>query len=140
MYHSDLVGGVFHGRVFEVFEEARTEAFRRLGFEYRETDEAGIAMIVTAVGARFFKPARMDDLVQVGVFVDALRRTQVLIAYEGRREGDGELLFTGETNFAFVDRASGRPVRMPEAIRTAIQRCPSMLRRDKNAGTPIADD
>ena len=128
MFHSDLVNGVYHGRIFDVFEEARTEAFRRLGFEYREVEEAGNAMIVTAIGARFHAAGRMDDLVQIGVFVDALRKAQVLIAYEGRRESDGALLFTGETNFAFVSRASGRPVRVPEGIHRAVERCPGMLR------------
>ena len=128
MFHSDLVNGIYHGRVFDLFEEARTEAFRRLGFEYREVEEAGNAMIVTATSARFHAPGQMDDLVQVGVYVDALRKAQVLIAYEGRRESDGALLFAGETSFAFVNRASGRAVRVPEGIHRALERCPGMLR------------
>jgi acyl-CoA thioester hydrolase len=129
MYHSDLVNGVFHGRVFDLFEEARTEAFRRLGFEYREVDEAGQAMVVTAISARFHAAGQMDGLVQVGVYVDALRKAQVLIGYEGRRAQDGALLFTGETNFAFVDKATGRPVRVPAGIHRALERCPGMLRK-----------
>jgi acyl-CoA thioester hydrolase len=134
MYHTDLVGGVFHGRIFELFEEARTEAFRRLGFEWRLTDDAGAAMVVTDVRARFLRPAMMDDLVQITVYVDALRKAQVLIGYEGRRDADGTLLFTGATNFAFVDRGRGRPVRVPRPLLDAINRCPGMLRehRDKS--------
>ncbi len=128
MYHSDLIAAVFHGRVFEIFEEARTETFRRLGFEYREIDEAGHAMIVTAIGARFFAPAQFDEVIHVHVFVDAMRKARVLISYEARRETDGTLLFCGETAFAFVDRERGRPVRVPEGIRAAVTRCPRMLR------------
>jgi acyl-CoA thioester hydrolase len=128
MYHSDLVNAVYHGRIFEIFEEVRTEAFRRCGFEYREISDAGNAMIVTAIAARFHAAGRFDEVVQVAVFVDALRKAQVLIAYEGRRESDGALLFTGETNFAFVNRATGRPVRVPDGIHRAIQRCPALLR------------
>ena len=135
MYHTDLVGGVFHGRVFELFEEARTEAFRRLGFEYRITDEAGIGYLVTSVAARFFKPARIDDLIRVAVFVDDLRLAQILIAYEGRRDADGELLFTGETKFAFVDRERGRPARVPDAIRAAVLSCPGMVRGSALGGS-----
>jgi acyl-CoA thioester hydrolase len=127
MYHSDLVG-IFHGRVFEIFEEARTEAFRRLGFEFREIEDAGLAMVVTAVSARFYRQPRMDELTHVGVFVDALTKVRTLIAYEGRRAHDGALLFTGETSFAFVDRERGRPVRVPDGIRRAVERCPGMLR------------
>jgi acyl-CoA thioester hydrolase len=128
MYHSDLVNAVYHGRIFELFEEARTEAFRRCGFEYREIDEAGNAMIVTAIAARFHAPARFDETVQIAVHVDALSKAQVRIAYEGRREGDGALLFTGETGFAFVNKETGRLMRVPEGIHRALERCPAMLR------------
>jgi acyl-CoA thioester hydrolase len=131
MYHSDTVNALYHGRVFDVFEEARTEAFRRLGFEYREVEDAGNAMVVTAISARFYAAGRMDDIVLVGVFIDALRKAQVIIGYEGRREADGALLFTGETHFAFVDTARGRPVRVPEGIHAAVARCPAMLRDPK---------
>ena len=127
MYHTDLVG-LFHGRIFELFEEARTEVFRRLGFEWRLTDETGVAMVVTAVGARFLKQAAMDELLHLGVYVDAISKVQVLIGYEGRRAADDEVLFTGETNFIFVDRARAKPVRIPESILSALRRCPPMIR------------
>lgn len=128
MYHSDRIAAVFHGRVFEIFEDVRTEVFRGLGFEYREISDAGQAMIVTAVGARFFAPAHFDELVEVHVFVDALRKAQITISYEARRPGDRTLLFSGETSFAFVDTSRGRPVRVPEGIRGALERYPAMLR------------
>jgi acyl-CoA thioester hydrolase len=127
MYHSDLVG-IFHGRVFEIFEEARTEAFRRLGFEFGEIEEAGAVMVVTAVSARFHRAPRMDELLHVRIFVDTLSKVRTTIAYEGRRAADEELLFTGETSFAFVDRERGRPVRVPEGMNRALARCPEMLR------------
>jgi acyl-CoA thioester hydrolase len=129
MYHSDLVNAVYHGRIFELFEEARTEAFRRCGFEYREIDDAGNAMIVTSIAARFHAAARFDEVVAVSVFVEALSKAQVTIAYEGRRESDGTLLFIGETAFAFVNEKTGRPVRVPEGIHRALERCPDMMRR-----------
>ena len=128
MYHSDLIAAVFHGRAFEIFEEARTETFRRLGFEYREIDAAGQAMIVTAVSARFVAQPRFDELIQVHVFVDALRKAQITIDYEARRESDETLLFAGETAFAFVDKERGRPVRVPAGIAAALNRCPQTLR------------
>ena len=128
MYHSDQVNAVYHGRIFELFEEARTEAFRRCGFEYREVDDAGNAMIVTAIAARFHAPAGFDELVRIAVYVDALSKAQIRIAYDGQRDGEGTLLFTGETAFAFVNRRSGRPVRVPEGIHRALQCCPELLR------------
>jgi len=133
MYHSDLINGVYHGRVFEIFEEARTEVFRRLGFTYREVEAAGHAMVATAVSARFHAAARFDDQLLVGVFIDALRKAQVSIAYEARRERDGVLLFSGETRFAFVERRGSRLVRVPHGIQEAVRRCPAMLRAKESA-------
>jgi acyl-CoA thioester hydrolase len=136
MYHSDLVNAVYHGRIFELFEEARTEAFRRCGFEYREIDEAGNAMIVTAIAARFHAPARFDEVIQIAVYVDSLSKAQVRIGYEGRREGDGTLLFTGETGFAFISKETGRPVRVPAGIHRALECCPEMVRGGVGRSAP----
>jgi acyl-CoA thioester hydrolase len=126
MYHSDLVG-VFHGRVFEIFEEARTEAFRRLGYEIREAYGDGLALVVTAVGARFSGSPDVDEVIRVGIYVDAISRVQLTIGYDARRE-TGQSLFSGEMTFVFLDRERGKPVRLPAGLLAAIRRCPGMVR------------
>ena len=128
MYHTDLVG-IFHGRVFELFEEARTEAFRRLGFEYAITEARGIAMVVTQVDATFLRPLRtVDEEVEVGVFISHLSRLRATVEYEVRRPGEDRPAVTGHTTFTFFDTARGRPVPVPSEVRDAIARCPGMLR------------
>ncbi|MER3421136.1 MAG: hypothetical protein C4290_11720 [Chloroflexota bacterium] len=129
MYHTDLVG-VFHGRIFELFEEARTEVFRRLGFEYRVAAEQGIAMVVTAVDAHFYRPLAMDDEVTVVVTIAHLSRARCTVAYEVWRPGEERVAVTGHTTFIFMDVGRGRPVPVPAEIRAAIARCPEMLRTD----------
>ena len=127
MYHTDLAG-IFHGRVFDLFEEARTEVFRRHGFAIALTEARGIALVVTGCDASFHRPLRLDDELAVAVFVSALSRARVAVAYEVRRPGQEEVAVTGHTAFAFFDRARGRPVAVPPEIRLAIARCPAMLR------------
>jgi acyl-CoA thioester hydrolase len=127
MFHTDAVGSVFHGRIFDIFEEGRTEAFRRLGFEWGETEAAGIGMIVYEVAARFHRPAVMEDALLVATFVEQTRPTTLTIRYEVQREATAEVLATGSTVFAFVNKATRRPVRVPEAILAAARRCPGML-------------
>ena len=126
-YHMDPTS-IFHGRVFELFEEARTEAFRRVGFEYRVVAEAGQAMIVTGVDAQFHQPVRFDDLLDIGVFVSLLSRVRITIEYEARRAGSAEIVLGGHTAFAFVDTVRGRPVPVPPSIVSAVHRYPGMLR------------
>ena len=129
MYHTDLVG-VFHGRIFDLFEEARTEAFRRLGFDVRQTNALGVAFVVTAADTQFREPLTMDEEVEIGVFVSLLTRTRVTIAYEVGKPGGSRPAVTGHTAFVFYDQGRGRPVAVPDSIRAAIARCPEMLRLD----------
>jgi acyl-CoA thioester hydrolase len=139
MYHTDLVG-VFHGRIFELFEEARTEAFRRLGFEYRITEARGIAMVVTHVDAAFARPLRMDEELEVGIFISHLSRVRVAVEYEVRTPGEERPSVTGHTTFAFFDTARARPVPVPPEIRAAIERCLGMLRTAPAHPLPDASD
>lgn len=128
MYHTDLTG-IFHGRVFELFEEARTEVFRRLGFEHRQTAARGIAMIVTHVDADFARPLRtIDEEVEATVFISQRSGARLAIAYELRRPDEPTPAITGHTTFAFMDTTRNRPVPVPKEILAAVERCPAMLR------------
>ncbi len=127
MYHTDLVG-VFHGRIFEVFEEARTEVFRRLGYEYRSSEARGLALVVLGVDAVFASRLHIDDLVEVGVYVSYLTRARVTVEYEVRRPGDARAAVTGHTTFAYIDATRGCAVPLPPEVLAAIERCPEMRR------------
>ncbi len=131
MYHTDFVGGPFHGRYFDLFEEARTEAFRRAGFSWEITHREGIAFIVTHADCDFFKPAAMDDELAIGVFVTKLSRARCVVEYEVRRRGEDELLARGHTDFAFYDTRRNRLVGVPASIREAVHRCTGMLRLEE---------
>src|SRR5215472_2083532 len=92
MYHTDFVGGAFHGRYFDLFEEARTEAFRRAGFNWEQTHRDGIAFVVTHVDCDFHRPTAMDDELAISVFVTRLTRVRCVVEYEVRRAGEETLL------------------------------------------------
>lgn len=128
MYHTDLVGGAFHGRYFDLFEEARTEAFRRAGFHWETTRREGIAFVVTHVDCEFYRPTRMDDELLISVFVTKLTRARCVVEYEVRRDGEADLLALGHTAFAFWDTNRSRLVGVPESIREAVRRCRGMWR------------
>lgn len=132
MHHMDPVS-VYHGRVFDLFEEARTEVFRRLGFAYRAVEEAGAAMIAIDVGARFHRPLHFDDLLAITVTVTTLTRVRLTVAYEARREGEATVTFAGHTAFAFIDVARGRAVAVPPDVVMAVRGCPGIRRDGANA-------
>ncbi|HLZ72536.1 MAG TPA: thioesterase family protein [Dehalococcoidia bacterium] len=134
MYHTDLVGGAFHGRYFELFEEARTEAFRRAGFHWEMTDREGIAFVVTKIGAEFYRPTAMDDDLAIAVFVTRLTKARCVVEYEVRRAGEEELLARGHTDFAFFDTRRQRLVGVPDSVRKAVLACTGMLRLEGEGG------
>ncbi len=47
MHHTDAMGAVYHGTYFPLFDEARTEVFRDLGYTWRDAVEGeGRAMVI----------------------------------------------------------------------------------------------
>ncbi len=110
---TDMMGVVYHGSYLPWFEIGRTTLLREQGLPYRELEAAGYRLPVLEVNARYVKPALYDDRLEI---ITTLREKPVLrirLEYEVRR--DGELLATGSTLHAFIDR-QGRPVRPPPAF------------------------
>lgn len=131
MFHTDMYGAVFHGTWFSLFEEARTEVFRRHGYRFADSEgDSAYAMIVTDIGAQFHKPALMDDELAIAITVPQLSRVRCQIAYTASQVETGELVTSGHTTFVCVDRVTGRPIAMPANLRGAIERCPGMLLPD----------
>jgi acyl-CoA thioester hydrolase len=111
---TDMMGVVYHGSYLPWFEIGRTTLLKEIGLPYRELEAAGYRLPVLEVSARYQKPAVYDDTLTI---VTTLKEKPVLrihLAYEVWRGAD--LLATGETMHAFIDR-EGKPVRPPpEAV------------------------
>lgn len=138
MYHTDLAGGVFHGRYLDLFEEARTEAFRRAGFEWGMTHREGIAFLVTHIECDYFRAATMDEYLAISVFVSRMTHTRCIVEYEVRRAGETALVARGRTDFAFWDSRRNRPAAVPDSLRAAALHCEGMW-RPASAHTPVKD-
>lgn len=110
---TDMMGVVYHGSYLPWFEVGRTHLLKQYGLVYRQLEADGFLLPVLEVNVRYLRPARYDDTLAI---VTTLREKPVLrirLEYEVRR-GD-EILATGQTTHAFIDR-SGRPVRPPAAF------------------------
>jgi acyl-CoA thioester hydrolase len=113
--------GVAHHTHFLVwFELGRTELMRRAGVTYRDLEREGLFFPVVEVGARYLRPARYDEELEVSTLVSSLRRARVGFDYEISRIGEETPLAVGHTVHAAVDRA-GRPVRIPQRVRDRLE-------------------
>ena len=106
--------GVVHHTVYPIwFEMGRTELLRMTGTSYRDLEEQGILLAVVRLDVRYKSPARYDDLVQLETSLVSHGQVKVEHGYELRR--DGELLVTGKTTLACLDR-DGRPQMIPDML------------------------
>lgn len=107
------MGVVYHAHYLAWFELGRTELMRSLGCDYaRLEDGEGIYFPVREVQARYLVSARYDEQIEVWTRLAYLGRARVRFEYRLTREEDSELLTTGFSEHAAVDR-TGRPMRMP---------------------------
>jgi acyl-CoA thioester hydrolase len=81
------------------------------------TRAAGATWVVRSHHVEYLRPAFAREVVEVRTWVADFRRAFSLRKYELVRRGDGTVLARGETDWAFVDAASGRPRSIPEPIR-----------------------
>ncbi len=107
---TDMMGVVYHGNYLPWFEIGRTQLLREHGLAYRQLEEEGYRLPVLEIKARYLRPAVYDDKVTILTTLAEKPTLRIHLTYEVRR-GE-ELLATGETTHAFIDK-EGRPVRPP---------------------------
>lgn len=132
MHHTDLLGAVYHGTYFDLFEEVRTEVFRSLGYTYEAcTEGEGRLMTIVRCACDYKRPARMDALLAIAVTVPEMSRAKITFAYEVRLAVSNDLVAKGEHVFAFLDVRSGRPISTPPRLVALIKATPEFGWREK---------
>ena len=116
---TDRMGYAYYGNYATYFEVARVEALRSLGITYRSLEDDGILLPVVEYNIRFLKPAHYDDELSIRTLIPTIPGTRIHFEYETFR-GD-QLLNRAYTDLVFVDKASGRPMRCPEVVATAMR-------------------
>ncbi len=125
MHHTDLVGAVYHGTFFDLFEDARTEVFRALGYTYRDCVEGEERlMIIVRAACDYKRPARMDDELAIAVTVVALTRVRLGFAYAVSLAATGESVAFGQHVFAFLDTRTNRPTSVPPRLAALVRATP----------------
>jgi acyl-CoA thioester hydrolase len=107
---TDMMGFVYHANYLPWFEIGRTQLFKELGIAYRRLEEEGYRLPVLQAALKYLRPARYDDTLTIVTVLRDKPLLRIPLEYEVRR--GAELLATGETVHAFIDRED-RPVRPP---------------------------
>ena len=107
---TDMMGVAYHGSYLPWFELGRTALLKAHGLPYRELEAAGYFLPVLEVSARYLRPARYDDELEIVTTLRERPVARIRLDYEVFR--GAELLATGHTVHAFIDR-EGLPTRPP---------------------------
>lgn len=112
---TDAAGVVYYANYLKFMERARTEWLAHLGFPLAELEAVhGIVFVVTHVDVTFRAPARLGNLLAVGVKLTERRRASLVAAQDIHR--DDENLVRARVTLACVDRQAFRPARIPSPL------------------------
>lgn len=121
---TDAGGVVYYANYLRFMERARTEWLRSLGFDQAQlVRDRGVLFAVRSVNLDYFRPARLDDLLDVTAAVASTGRASICFAQTVMRTSGGsvpELLSRGEVKIACLDAGSFRPASVPDEILQAL--------------------
>jgi acyl-CoA thioester hydrolase len=118
---TDQMGFAYYANYLVWFEIGRTEFLREAGYTYKQLEERNIFLPVCSCSCEYKSPARYDDLLLIRTCVAKLTRASMTFAYEIYRRETNELLATGETKHAFINR-DGKIIRAGDEIQGILHR------------------
>ena len=112
---------IFYGAYIRFFEFAETELFRAVGLPYSVMfEEVDVWLPRVHLECDFLRAARLDDLLEVSVYVARIGRSSMKLNFEVRRKGEAELVATAHFVLAAVKRDSFETVPVPDDIRARL--------------------
>ncbi len=120
---TDFSGIVYHANYLRFMERGRTNHLRLMGaeqhalFEQAESEAPSFAFVVRSMALDYFKPARMDDVLDIVTWPVTVKGASITMAQEVRR-GE-ELLVKAEVRVAFISEGRAHPI--PKALRQLLK-------------------
>jgi acyl-CoA thioester hydrolase len=120
---TDFSGVTYHANYLRFMERGRTNYLRLLGadhrslFEETQNEAPGFAFVVRSMKIDFFKPAVMDDVLDIVTIPEDVKGASITLLQQCRRRDD--LLVEARVRVAFV--SGGKAQRIPKPLRLAME-------------------
>jgi YbgC/YbaW family acyl-CoA thioester hydrolase len=109
---------IFYGAYIHFFEFAETELFRAVGLHYGTMfDELGIWLPRVHLECDFRSAARLDDLLEVSVYVGRFGTKSMKLNFEVRRKNEADLIATAHFVLAAVKQDTFETIPIPNELR-----------------------
>jgi acyl-CoA thioester hydrolase len=116
----DTAGFVYHGNYYHLYNIARDEFFREIGYPYSRLMAEGMHLGVAHIDCNYLKPLEYDDLIEIETGVVWLKDRAVGIQQKIVR--GKERLVCNQVSFTFVCiDAAMKAVAIPKALCAAIK-------------------
>lgn len=112
---TDQMGYVYYGNYAQFFEVGRVEWLRNLGVSYKKLEESGLILPVLKLNVNFLKPAMYDDLLTIITTLKKKPLVKIEFDFEIFNE-NRELLTTGYTSLAFINKQNNKPTKAPQSL------------------------
>lgn len=112
-YECDADGHMSHANYLRYMQEAAFDASAAAGYDLARYQAMGCYWLVRETDIECLRPLRYGDSVQVRTWVADFRRVRSCRVYQFRLLESEELVARAHTDWAFLDSATGQPVRIP---------------------------
>ncbi|MGH9871520.1 MAG: acyl-CoA thioesterase [Pyrinomonadaceae bacterium] len=117
----DAAGIIFYGAYIRFFEIAETELFRAVGLPYPVMfEELDIWLPRVHLECDFHHAARLDDLLEVSVYVGRFGNKSMRLDFEVRRQGAEGVIAHAHFVLASVRRDTFETVLIPAELRSRL--------------------
>jgi len=119
---TDFSSAVYHANYLRFMERGRTNFLRMLGtdqralFEETQNEALGFAFVVRSIQIDYFKPAFMDDVLDVITTPLEVKGASIILLQKCMRHD--KLLVEARVRVAFV--SGGKAQRIPKSLRLAM--------------------
>ncbi len=118
----DAAGIIFYGAYIRFFEFAETELFRAVGLPYSMVfDKLNFWLPRVHLECDFHRVARLDDLLEVSVYVGRFGHKSMQLNFEVRLKADEEMIATAHFVLASVRRETFETVAIPQELRQRLE-------------------
>jgi acyl-CoA thioester hydrolase len=117
----DELGHVSNLKYIAWMQEIAIEHSAARGWPVERYLQGGAVWVVRSHFITFKRPAFEAETITLQTWVAEIKQRSSLRKYLVLRTNDQSVLVEAETNWVYVDRKSGRPMRIPEDLRTAFE-------------------
>lgn len=124
---TDAGGVVYYANYLKFLERCRSEWLRAIGHDQADLlRDPGIAFVVRSVAVEYLKPARLDDMLSVGLEVEKITKSQIFFRQHIRRVnpavvGGWDELLTSKIQVICVNAALMKITSIPPLLRTKLE-------------------